>query len=261
MLDPLPPMTTPHADPKQGEREYFARIGEAGRSHAVRKPYGDENCARYLMNVAAIMVFMRPPPARIVELGCGGGWLSLMFAERGYDITGIDISPDAIAIAESLRAERGITNATFRTADYEDVKVDQPADYVLFHDALHHAESEHAALAAAYAVLKPGGMVICIEPGDGHSVTPESKYAVETYGVHEKEMPPRHIIATAQAVGFKRHLVLPWPWTYVRSAYRPGYAKSTSHWDLLGRKFLSFVKLARLFFRPRDQGFVVLIKD
>jgi SAM-dependent methyltransferase len=248
-------------DPKQGEREYFARIGVEGRQHAMRKPFSDEHCLEYLTNVTAMMALMRPPPARIVEFGCGTGWLGLLFAQRGYQLTGVDISPDAIAIAEKLRDERQVENASYLVADYESVQIDPPADYVLFHDALHHAEDEEAALRAAYSALAPKGLVFCIEPGDGHSQADTSVRAVTEFGVHEKDMPPRHIIKTAQAAGFRRHLVLPWPWFYLRSVYRPAYARTTSKADLAGRKFLSLLRLIRYFFRTRRQGLVVLFKD
>ncbi len=248
-------------DPKQGEREYFARIGEAGRRHAQRKPFGDEHCLQYVMNLAAFMSLMRPPPARVIEFGCGSGWLSLLLAERGYDVTGVDISPDAIALAEQARAERQLTGVRFEAADYETFRAEPPVDYVIFHDALHHAESELAALRAAHAALNPAGAAICIEPGDGHSQSPASRRAVEEFGVHEKEMPPRHIIRVGRAAGFHRHLVLPWPWFHLRSVYRPGYAKASSSADLRGRKFLSLLRLLRAFFRSRAQGVVVLFKD
>jgi SAM-dependent methyltransferase len=248
-------------DPKQGEREYFARIGEAGRRHALRKPFSDDRCLEYLINVTTLMSLIRPPPAHIVEFGCGTGWLGLMFAERGYEVVGIDISPDAIALAEQLKAEREITNATYRVADYEDVVIDPPADYAIFHDALHHAESEVAALRAAHTALVPGGMVLCIEPGEGHSKTSGSIRAVREFGVHEKDMPPRHIIRTARAAGFRRHLVLPWPWFHTRSVFRPVYSDARTRTDLLGRKFLSFLRLLRYFFRTQHQGVVLLWKD
>jgi SAM-dependent methyltransferase len=248
-------------DPKQGEREYFARIGEEGRRHALRKPFGDEHCVQYLLNISAFLSVMRPPPARIVEFGCGSGWLSLILAERGYDVVGVDISPDAIVLAEKSKAERQAGNATFLTADYENVRIDPPADYAIFHDALHHAESEDDALRAAHGALGPRGMLICIEPGDGHSESPSSRRAIAEFGVHEKDMPPRKIIRHARAAGFRRHVVLPWPWFYWASTYRPGYAKGTSTGDLRGRKLLSFWRLVRAFFRTRAQGVVLLWKD
>jgi SAM-dependent methyltransferase len=251
-----PPMT----DPKQGEREYFARIGEEGRKHALRKPFSDDHCLEYLANVTTLMSLLRPPPARIVEFGCGTGWLGQLFAQRGYEVIGVDISPEAIAMAEQLKLERGLSNATYLVADYEDVKIDPPADYVLFHDAFHHAESEIAAMRAAYNALVPEGMVLCIEPGEGHSQSESSRRAVEEFGVHEKDMPPRTIIRHGRAAGFRRHLVLPWPWFHLRSVYRPAYSDTRTQFDLRAKKFLSLVRLFKYFFRTRRQGLVLLWK-
>lgn len=246
-------------DPKQGEREYFARIGEDGRRHAARKPFGDAQCAEYLVKTSAYLLMLPPPPARIVEFGCGTGWLALVFAERGYDVIGIDISPEAIAIAEQLRRDRNLDNVVFRVADYEDVRIDPPVDAVVFHDALHHAESELAALRAAHAVLREGGRVLCIEPGIGHSTTRESRLAVAQFGVHEKDMPPAVIIRHARAAGFRRHAVLPWPWFHMRAVYGADYGAAPSRAAVLRRTLSSLVRLVRYYFRRR-QGMVVLWK-
>ncbi len=224
------------------------------------KPFGDEHCIQNLANIAAILALMRSPPARVVEFGCGSGWLSLVFAEQGYDVLGIDISPDAIGMAEALKLDRKLGNAIFRVADYESAQVDPLVDYVVFHDALHHAESPEAALRAAHRSLLASGLVICIEPGEGHSQSPGSLFAVKTYGVHERELPPRTIIRYATAAGFRRHSVLPWPWWYFAAVYRPGYRKGKSTADMYGRKLLSLFRFVRWFFRTREQAVVILGK-
>jgi SAM-dependent methyltransferase len=46
------------------------------------------------------------PGARILELGCGTGALSCMLAERGFDVTGIDISASAISFARAAAVTR-----------------------------------------------------------------------------------------------------------------------------------------------------------
>ena len=253
--------TTKPEDPKRGEREYYARIGAEGRRHAAGKPFTDEYCTQYLMNVSVLLSLMRRPPARVIEFGCGTGWISLILAQQGYEVLGIDISPDAIAIAEESRPTAPpLPNLSFRVADYEHAPPGTPADYVVFHDALHHCESEEAALRSAFDSLGPGGMVICIEPGEGHHASPHSRRAVEHFGVHEKDMPPRKIIQFAKKAGFQRHLVLPWPWFFLRSVFRPGYAKATTQGDLRGRKFFSFWRVVRSYFTTRAQGVVVLFK-
>lgn len=48
------------------------------------------------------------PGARILELGCGTGALSCLLAQRGFDVTGIDISESAIRLARSVAAERAL---------------------------------------------------------------------------------------------------------------------------------------------------------
>jgi SAM-dependent methyltransferase len=247
-------------DPKEGERTYFARLSEAERLHASRKPFGDEHTCRYLMNAATLLAVMRPPPARVVEFGCGTGWLTLWFAECGYDAVGVDISPEAIAFAEREQGRRNLRNVTFCVSDYENVRIEPAADYVVFHDALHHADSPEAALRAAHNGLVERGVVLCIEPGRGHHNSPASKRAVHDFGVHENDMPPDSIIRYARAAGFNSHLVLPWPWYYLKATYRPGYAKGDGNIDILGRKAISFWRMIRWFFRTRDQGMVLLMR-
>jgi SAM-dependent methyltransferase len=175
-------------DPKQGEREYFARIGAAGILHSTRKPFSDEFCSANLSNMDALFHFLAPPPARLIEFGCGVGWLSLFLATRGYQTTSIDISPDAIAAAREQAQRRGIANAEFLVGDYEDPVPRTDFDYALFYDSLHHAEVEQLAVQRAYEALKSGGAMIAFETHPGHSETEASKHAVKEFGVHEKDM-------------------------------------------------------------------------
>lgn len=43
----------------------------------------------------------------VLDLGCGTGSLTEILAEEGYDMTGIDLSPDMLQIAMEKRAESG----------------------------------------------------------------------------------------------------------------------------------------------------------
>ena len=87
--------------PKAGELTYYERIGEAGRRHAVLKPFSDDECGLYLMRAGALLSLLPPPPARVLDCGCGTGWLSYFLAQRGYQVVATDISPDAIALAKA----------------------------------------------------------------------------------------------------------------------------------------------------------------
>jgi 2-polyprenyl-3-methyl-5-hydroxy-6-metoxy-1,4-benzoquinol methylase len=56
-----------------------------------------------------------PPPARILDMPCGAGRHSLGLAEHGYDVTGVDLSEDAIARASAAALERGAAAAFVRS--------------------------------------------------------------------------------------------------------------------------------------------------
>ena len=57
-----------------------------------------------------------PPPTEgnlLLEIGCGTGHWSAFFSERGFLVTGVDISAEMIRVAR----EKGIANASFELAD------------------------------------------------------------------------------------------------------------------------------------------------
>jgi SAM-dependent methyltransferase len=145
-------------------------------------------------------------------MGCGGGWTSIFLAKHGYDVTGQDISEDMIELARENQVLQNVgANLAFVSADYEATAFDGMFDAVLFFDCLHHAVDERAAIAGAYRALKPGGMLITHEPGEGHANTPGSIEAMERFGVSERDMPPHLIIKHGRETGFIEHRVFPMP--------------------------------------------------
>src|SRR4051812_12260629 len=89
---------------KSGEINYLKNLDQAGVWHAVHKPFSDPDCARYLAEMAAVLALLPPPPARLLDLGCGTGWTSVFFARAGYEVVGLDIAPDMVEQAEANRA-------------------------------------------------------------------------------------------------------------------------------------------------------------
>lgn len=150
----------------------------------------------------------------------------------------------------------------FQVADYENlVAEDASFDAAIFFSSLHHAEDEAAALRNAYRILKPNGILIAFEPGEGHGGTEASQRAVDEYGVHEKDMPIAKIIALGRVAGFTRHLKLPEPWDFLRTIYRPSYRQAKSSREVRQKFRLGVFRAFRRFFWQReDQSFVVLWK-
>jgi SAM-dependent methyltransferase len=94
------------------------------------------------------------PVRSVLELGCGAGNVAAWLAERGYEVTGVDISPAAIAWAE----DRAIPRARFLVGDVV-AEISGMFDLVLDSHCLHCIIGEDRArvLANARAALVPGG--------------------------------------------------------------------------------------------------------
>ncbi|HEU5079008.1 MAG TPA: class I SAM-dependent methyltransferase [Opitutaceae bacterium] len=253
-------MEIPASDPKAGERTYYARLGEAGLAHARAKPFSDEECGRHLSNFGAVLQLIGKPPQRILDCGCGTGWTSLFLARAGHHVTGLDISAQAVAIAREMAADAQLANVDFVAEDYEAFSASDAFDVVLFYDALHHAEDESAALRVAYRALKKGGLLLAIEPGEGHGASEGAKHAVATYGVHEKDMPPKKAWAIGKQIGFRQKLFLPYPHEWSRAAFRKDFRGTSSTMALLGERIWGFFRAATMIMRARRAGMLLMWK-
>lgn len=102
---------------------------------------------------------------KILDFGCGEGELSTQLAKLGALVTGIDISPELIEIANK-RAELDhvAENVQFHVADVLK-SPPQPAhfDILICYAVLHHVDINQTFPILLHAV-KPGGLVIIVEP-------------------------------------------------------------------------------------------------
>ncbi len=166
----------------------LARICGASPAEVERnlrlKPFTCERRGYHLMDIGQILKLMPPPPCRLLDLGCGSGWTSRMFALSGYDVTGSDICPDMIEIA---KRDGDLPCLRFIVHDWDSPMSCGPFDVAIIYDALHHATDVLAALRCAHASLRPGGLLITAEPGAGHETNAAQVSA--QFGTTEKDMP------------------------------------------------------------------------
>jgi len=97
----------------------------------------------------------------LLDAGCGTGENALLAASRGATVTGIDLSPTAIAKARAKASERGIS-ARFEVADALDLgrlvfTVDTVIDSGVFH--VFDDEDRARYVTSLGAAVKPGGVV------------------------------------------------------------------------------------------------------
>jgi SAM-dependent methyltransferase len=187
---------------KQGEIDYLEKLGSEGKVHAFDKPFSDADCSRYFIDIGFIMTLLPPSPCRLLDMGVGTGWTSVFLAKRGYRVTGVDISPQMICLAEQNRERYEVENLDFVVSDFEGLTFDCEFDCAVFYDSLHHAINGSKALSSVYRSLKPGGICVTLEPGAGHSKTQDSLRAIEEFDITENDMHPEKIIALSRSAGF-----------------------------------------------------------
>lgn len=66
---------------------------------------------------------------RVIDIGAGEGRDAVYFAEQGFDVTAVEISPAGLEKANRLAAERGV-EITTRRADANDLSFPEPMDVV-----------------------------------------------------------------------------------------------------------------------------------
>lgn len=95
---------------------------------------------------------------RLLDIGCGGGVLAEEFALLGCQVTGIDISPRSIMVAQAHAARSGLS-IDYRVGAATDLPFGNHSfDVVSCCDVLEHIREWKRVIAEAARVLKPGGL-------------------------------------------------------------------------------------------------------
>jgi 2-polyprenyl-6-hydroxyphenyl methylase/3-demethylubiquinone-9 3-methyltransferase len=97
---------------------------------------------------------------RILDVGCGGGLLSEAMARRGADVTGIDLGPTTIEVAELHALDSAIHVRYLReSAETHAVHAAGTYDIAACMEMLEHVPEPISVLRALRRLVKPGGHV------------------------------------------------------------------------------------------------------
>jgi SAM-dependent methyltransferase len=131
-------------------RAYWAP--DTGRVQAFTT--GTEQEVEFLVDALALQSGMR-----VLDAGCGPGRHSLALARRGFEVVGVDLSPDFIALARE-GASAGQLSATFEIGDVRDLAYDNEFDAVIClcqgGFGLLGGEDDEAVIKRFAAAAKPG---------------------------------------------------------------------------------------------------------
>jgi 2-polyprenyl-3-methyl-5-hydroxy-6-metoxy-1,4-benzoquinol methylase len=214
-------------DYKRGAREYAQKLGPSDRHHLFTKPFYnlahkherwegdglDPDTHRHFCDFANLaMALALPPGARVLDVGCGSGWLCEYFARFGYKATGIDLSSEMIEMAHErlssvpfgLDHETSL-KARFLVHDIETAPLNETFDAIICYDSLHHFEDEHAVLKHLSSMMEPGGQLFVLEgevPPAGSATETELRNVMQQYETLESPFPRDYLLQLLREHGF-----------------------------------------------------------
>ena len=66
------------------------------------------NYEKYVEYIESVFRRFNKKPELVLDLACGSGTLTCMMAEKGYDMIGLDLSPEMLDIANEKAKEKGL---------------------------------------------------------------------------------------------------------------------------------------------------------
>ena len=150
--------------------EIFDENARLNRSKAAR--------VEFITTVRAIESVLRPD-ARILDVGAGAGEYSLHFAQKGYDVTAVELSPANItAFEKKITPEHPVRLLQGNALDLS-AFADESFDVVLLMGPLYHlssASDRDRAIAEAKRVCKQDGVIFYAFIGNDMVVLTELSY-------------------------------------------------------------------------------------
>ncbi len=139
----------------------------------------NEHLARYLF--ASRLARRR----RVLDIGCGAGYGSAELAQSAASVTGIDVSPDAVALARSSYAA---PNLDFLAASATSIPLaDASFGLITCFEVIEHIHEWELLLNEARRLLAPGGQFIVSTPNKSYYAESRAQIGPNPFHVHEFE--------------------------------------------------------------------------
>lgn len=125
-----------------GSREFFAELDKIKDTEV-------EYFSKYLWK------FEENKGKRVLDVGCGHGWLTKNYSKHGAKVTAIDLTPKAIQLtAEFLKLYKLSADLIVADAEFLPFR-DNMFDFVSCSGVLHHTPDTQKAIDEIFRVLKP----------------------------------------------------------------------------------------------------------
>jgi SAM-dependent methyltransferase len=101
------------------------------------------------------------PPSLVADLGCGTGSLSVLLAERGHSVIGVDLSPRMLDLARD-KAQSSALDIAFVVGDAAAPPI-TAVDVIVTRHVVWALEDVPTALDTWFSLLTPGGRLVLVE--------------------------------------------------------------------------------------------------
>ena len=136
---------------------------------ALNRPWFEGRLADALAGVPDLHAALSQPGARILDIGCGGGWSTIALA-RAYpeaSVEGVDIDAASVAMARSHAIQAGLEDrVAFELADASSLPGQAgatPYDAAFAFECVHDMPRPVEVLAAARSAVRPDGFVVVMD--------------------------------------------------------------------------------------------------
>ncbi len=158
--------------------------------------YADTDQARDLRAMRRLVRVMRPSPdARVLDVACGPGRLTRVFAGRCREAVGIDATDAMLQIARIEAEASGIDNVRFESGDARQLPyADGSFDVVACRGAFHHFDAPQRVLQEMVRVVVPGGQLLVAD-----MLGNDDAQAAQEQDALERLCDPTHVRALSMA--------------------------------------------------------------
>ncbi|HKB77111.1 MAG TPA: class I SAM-dependent methyltransferase, partial [Myxococcales bacterium] len=155
----VPELRLPSDVRTEAVREFYAQAPFPGYPPRDSYPWLRARAER--SELARLLDQAIPGDARIAEVGCGTGQMSLFLATADRFVIGADLTRASLELAEDARRRYGVECALFVETDLRAPGLRAGAfDVVYSSGVLHHTPDPRASFAAVARLLRPGGVVV-----------------------------------------------------------------------------------------------------
>ena len=182
----------------QRQRHYFETTDQR-----TLRPTGSRYLRRHVQRMLRFTGIQ--PGDKVLEVGCGLGRYTLLMADMGVAVEGLDLSPALLEqLGRSLEGRPPIPLHGFDLLACPP-EMDGTFDAVVGFMVLHHVHDVLACLQKAMALVRPGGTVVFLEPNPWNplyyvqiTLTPEMSWKLERGLLR---MRPKVVLPAMEAAG------------------------------------------------------------